>query len=61
MMVGVPFGTFLSGGVNSSIIVSTIVSNSSKPVKTFTIGNSEDGCNNFLCKIISIQFIEILG
>ena len=34
----VPVGTFLSGGIDSSLITSLLQKNSIKPVKTFTIG-----------------------
>ena len=41
----VPLGTFLSGGVDSSIITSALQKKSSKPVSTFTIGFEENEVN----------------
>jgi len=60
MVSDVPIGAFLSGGMDSSLMVAFIASINKQPIQTFTIGFKEDKYNEIpFAKIIANQFKTI--
>ncbi|ODN42975.1 asparagine synthase (glutamine-hydrolyzing) [Piscirickettsia litoralis] len=57
MIADVPVGSFLSGGVDSSVVTALMANATDKPIQTFTIGFKEEGYNEFeYSKVIAEQY-----
>lgn len=58
MIADVPLGAFLSGGIDSSLIVSLMQAQSSRPVRTYTVSFGEEGYNE---AVAARGIVEKLG
>jgi asparagine synthase (glutamine-hydrolysing) len=52
-----PFGAYLSGGIDSSAVVATMTKHSSRPIRTFSVGFSENQYSELAeARIVAAQF-----
>ena len=55
IIADVPLGAYLSGGLDSTILVGLMAELGVKPIKTFSIGFDDSGCNEFAFSQLAAQ------
>lgn len=61
MQCDVPFGAYLSGGIDSSSVVAVMANNHSKPIKTFCLGYEDKPEGQFAGKSEDLRFARTMA